>query len=273
MANLCYLQTILVAIALTNLFVFVPFNVYNILYGGEKMLTEQRIKELKELIEKIGLNITSLELINTALTHPSYVFEKGQGAGNHNQRLEFLGDAVVGLIVGDYLFNLYPEKSEGELTKMRAALVCESSLAKAANRLGIGPYLLMGKGEKLGGGAQRPSNLADAWEALIGALYLELGLEEIKEFTIKYIKPELERVISGNYGDFKTQFQEYIQRRSDQVIEYEILSETGPDHDKVFVAGVSVQGKLIARGSGRTKKEAEQNAAHQALIKMGELSE
>ncbi|KJS18934.1 MAG: hypothetical protein VR72_20855 [Clostridiaceae bacterium BRH_c20a] len=237
------------------------------------MLNEQRIILLQKILSKAGLKLPKYELINTALTHPSYVFEKGPQVGNHNQRLEFLGDAVVGLIVGDYLYQKFPEKSEGELTKMRAVIVCESSLAKAANRLGIGQYLLMGKGEKIGGGAQRPSNLADAWEALVGALYIELGIDAIRDIILKYLNPEIEKVSCGNYGDYKTQFQEFIQKQPDSIIEYQIISESGPDHEKEFIAGIFQGGKLISQGNGRTKKEAEQNAAHQALIKMGEIGE
>jgi len=237
------------------------------------LLNEQRINQLNQLITKTGITLKKYDLLNSALTHPSYVFEKGPQVGNHNQRLEFLGDAVVGLIVGDYLYHLFPDKTEGELTKMRAAVVCESSLAKAANRLGIGQYLLMGKGEKIGGGAQRPSNLADAFEALVGALYIELGINAIRDVVLAYLKPEIEKVISGDYGDYKTQFQEFIQRQPDGVVEYQIISETGPDHEKEFIAGVFHGGQLISQGKGRTKKEAEQNAAHQALIKMGEIVE
>ncbi|MGI6224701.1 MAG: ribonuclease III [Peptococcales bacterium] len=237
------------------------------------MLSNQRINQLNKLISKTGLHLKKYDLLNSALIHPSYVFEKGPQVGNHNQRLEFLGDAVVGLIVGDYLYHLFPEKSEGELTKMRAAVVCESSLAKAANRLEIGQYLLMGKGEKNGGGAGRPSNLADAFEAFVGALYIELGLNDIRNFVLGYLKLEIERVISGHYGDYKTQLQEIIQKQPDGVVEYQIISESGPDHEKEFIAGTFHGGKLIASGKGRTKKEAEQNAAHKALIKMGEIGE
>lgn len=237
------------------------------------MLNEQRINQLKMLISKTGLNLKKYDLLNTALIHPSYVFEKGPQVGNHNQRLEFLGDAVVGLIVGDYLYHLFPEKSEGELTKMRAAVVCESSLAKAADRLEIGQFLLMGKGEKIGGGAGRPSNLADAFEAVVGALYIELGINTISNDVLTYLKPEIENVISGHYGDYKTQLQEIIQRQPDGIVEYQIISESGPDHEKEFIAGIFHTGQLISRGKGRTKKEAEQNAAHKALIKMGEIGE
>ncbi len=238
--------------------------------GGGRMITESREKQLREFLAQININSEgiSLTLINSALIHPSYVFEKGVQVGPHNQRLEFLGDAVVGLIVGDYLYNNFPDKDEGELTKMRAAVVCESSLAQAAKRLNLGSYLLMGKGEKLGGGAKRPSNLADAFEAFIGALYLELGLAKIKDFAIKYIQPEIDKVISGNYGDYKTQFQEYIQRDPRATVEYKILAETGPDHEKEFLSGVFVNENLIARGKGKTKKEAEQHAAQEALVKL-----
>ena len=235
------------------------------------MLTENRKKQLMELLETFGLNIQNYQLLNAALTHPSYVFEKGTHAGPHNQRLEFLGDAVVGLIVGEYLYSTFPERSEGELTKMRAALVCEGSLARAAKRLNIGPYLLMGKGEKLGGGAKRTSNLADGFEALIGALYMELGLDIVREFALTYIKPDIEKVVNGDYGDYKTQFQELVQKTPEATVEYKILLETGPDHEKEFSAGVFVNGELVAQGEGKTKKEAEQLAAKKALIKMGEL--
>lgn len=237
------------------------------------MISDQRINQLQELLKKIGINLVKYDLLNAALIHPSYVFERGNHVGSHNQRLEFLGDAVVGLIVGDFLYHQFPDKGEGELTKMRAAVVCESSLAKAANRLGIGQYLLMGKGEKIGGGATRPSNLADAFEALVGALYIELGLDVIRADVLAFLKPEIDKVISGDYGDYKTQFQEFIQKQPPSVVEYQIISETGPDHDKEFVAGIFRSGFLISQGKGRTKKEAEQNAAHQALIKMGELDE
>src|SRR5690554_6800411 len=155
------------------------------------MLSNQRINQLNKLISKTGLHLKKYDLLNSALVHPSYVFEKGSQVGNHNQRLEFLGDAVVGLIVGDYLFHRFPEKGEGELTKMRAAIVCESSLAKAANRLEIGRYLLMGKGEKIGGGATRSSNLADAFEALVGAFYIDLGLDAIRTVVLDFLKTEI----------------------------------------------------------------------------------
>lgn len=237
------------------------------------MLNESRKKQLQGFLTQVNISSDNLSfsVLNSALIHPSFVFEKGAHVGPHNQRLEFLGDAVVGLIVGDYLYNNFPDKGEGELTKMRAAVVCESSLARAAERLNLGSYLLMGKGEKLGGGAKRPSNLADAFESLIGALYLDLGLDKIRDFTLRYIQPEIDRVISGNYGDYKTQFQELVQREPGASVEYKILEETGPDHEKEFLSGVFLNQKLVAKGKGKTKKEAEQQAAQEALIKLGEL--
>lgn len=228
-----------------------------------------RKKQLDKLMEKIGLSLNNYSLLNIALTHPSFVFENGNKKDEHNQRLEFLGDAVVGLIVGEYLFNEYPNKTEGELTKIRAAVVCEASLARAAKRLGLGPYLLMGKGEKLAGGSSRNSNLADAYESLVGAFYLELGLEKIKELTLKYIMDDLNKVIAGDYGDYKTQLQEYLQKQQSVVIKYEIISEEGPDHAKEFESGVYINDELYTTGKGKTKKEAEQRAAKASLRKIG----
>lgn len=235
------------------------------------MLNEGRKKQLNKLLHKIGLKVSDYTEVNSSLIHPSYVFEKGPNIGEHNQRLEFLGDAVVGLIIGEYLYRRFPERKEGELTKMRAAIVCEASLASAARNLGLGNFLLMGKGERLGGGAERASNLADAWEALVGALYLELGIEAIEEFIIEYLNPVIEEVSKGNYGDYKTRLQEYVQKQPDSEIEYRILKEVGPDHEKQFFAGVFINGQLIAEGEGRTKKEAEQKGAQKALKDFGEI--
>ncbi len=236
-------------------------------------MNQGRINALMALAEQFGIQLARYELVNTALTHPSYTFEKDLTDLDHNQRLEFLGDAVVDLVVGDYLFHEYPQKLEGELTKMRAALVCESSLANAARRAGLGDYLLMGKGEKNCGGQKRASNLADAWEALMGALYLELGIDAVRPIIIGYIQPEIEAVKKGQFGDYKTQLQEIVQKNPDAQISYQIISEEGPDHDKLFVAQVTVNQQSPHIGRGKTKKEAEQNAALQALIALGEVDE
>lgn len=235
------------------------------------MVSEKRKKELENLLNQNNVKVGKYDLINSSLTHPSYIFEKDFQKNQHNQRLEFLGDAVVGLVVAEYLFDSFPEKKEGVLTKMRAAIVCESSLADAARKINLGKYILMGKGEKMGGGENRSSNLADAWEALCGAIYLECGLPVVKGFILSSLLEAVENVIKGNFGDFKTRLQELIQKSPEQEIEYRIIEENGPDHDKDFVAGVFINGEMMSKGAGKTKKEAEQGAAREALVIMGEV--
>lgn len=183
----------------------------------------------------------------------------------HNQRLEFLGDAVLGLVVGDYLFSFYPGHPEGDLTKMRAALVCEVSLAERSRTLGLGRYLLVGRGEAISGGRERPSILADAFEAVIGAIYLDAGLETAKDFIVDQLKDAIENLDLENCGDHKTMLQELVQKYGNEGVSYLILEESGPDHQKNFVAGVKLRERILARGSGHSKKEAEQKAAQAAL--------
>ncbi len=235
------------------------------------MISERRRKELEIFLNQNNVIVKELDLINSSLIHPSFIFEKDFPKNQHNQRLEFLGDAVVGLVIGEYLYNSFPERKEGVLTKMRAAIVCESSLADAARKINLGKYILMGKGQKMGGGEKRSSNLADAWEALSGAIYLECGLDGAKDFILRTLREAIENVIKGNYGDFKTRLQELIQKSPEQEIEYKILEEKGPDHDKDFLAGVFINGEMISTGAGKTKKEAEQGAAREALVIMGEI--
>ncbi len=227
-------------------------------------MNEQRRRRLNELISRVQLKACPGELLDVALTHPSYAFENPAKVQEHNQRLEFLGDAILDFIVGEYVYRAFPAKPEGELTKMRAAVVNEHTLAKRAKSFGLGEFLLLGKGEELSGGRDRPSILADALEALIGAVYLDQGLTPTQEFVINLLKQDIEEVAHGNYGDYKTILQERVQKKEGQVI-YNILSESGPDHNKLFVAGVFLKGQLLAQGEGRTKKEAEQAAAQLAL--------
>lgn len=236
------------------------------------MISQERQKQLRSLLQTLAVELEQYDLLNVALTHPSYVLEKDGAESVHNQRLEFLGDAVVDLVVGDYLFHEFPLKTEGELTKMRAALVCESTLASAARRAQVGSYLLIGKGERSCGGKDRSSNLADAWEALIGALYLEKGIDAVRPIAIRFIMPEIELVKKGYYGDYKTQLQEIIQKKPDDHVSYQILAESGPDHDKNFEAGVYINDEFRAKGAGKTKKEAEQNAAFYTLVQLGEIN-
>ncbi|HWJ02548.1 MAG TPA: ribonuclease III [Verrucomicrobiae bacterium] len=213
---------------------------------------------------RLNLKMSAGNNLHLALTHPSYAFENPTKAQEHNQRLEFLGDAILDFIVGEYLYHRFTGKSEGELTKMRAAVVNEHTLARRALSFSLGNYLLLGKGEEQSGGRGRPSILADALEAVIGAVYLDRGLEETQEFVIGQLRAEIDEVAHGNYGDYKTALQEKVQKREGQV-NYQILAESGPDHNKRFVAGVFLGGQLLAQGEGRTKKEAEQAAAQLAL--------
>lgn len=238
------------------------------------MIPQKREQHLKRLLEQLQVDMKNLEPLSIALTHPSFLLEADGGTTLiNNQRLEFLGDAVVDLVVGQYLYEEFPQKPEGELTKMRAALVCESSLANAARRVSLGEYLLIGKGERGCGGANRSSNLADAWEAMVGAIYLELGIDVVSPIILNYIRPELEQVRKGHYGDYKTQLQELIQRHRDDTVGYEIIREEGPDHAKLFTACVRINGEVFAEGKGKTKKEAEQNAACRTLIQFGAIEQ
>ncbi len=232
------------------------------------MIPQKREIHLQKLMQILDIKLDNLEQLSIALTHPSFILEWDNDTLVNNQRLEFLGDAVVDLVVGHYLYAEFPDKPEGELTKMRAALVCESSLASAARRVSLGEYLLIGKGERGSGGASRPSNLADAWEAMVGAIYLELGIDAVRPIILKYIMPELELVRKGHYGDYKTQLQEIVQQNRDDRVSYEIVRAEGPDHAKTFTACVRINGVVQAEGVGKTKKEAEQNAACQTLIQM-----
>lgn len=223
-----------------------------------------RLKKLTEFENRIGIVFDNKQLLNMALTHPTYVFEN-KGVHHHNQRLEFLGDAVLGMVVAQHLYIVYPKHPEGQLTKLRANLVCETALAHNAKRHDIGSVLLLGKGEEMSGGRERPSILADAYEALIGAVYLDSGLVKAGELVVSDINLLLESNELCKRRDFKTLLQELVQKHHDENVSYSIISATGPDHDKRFVAGVSLKGCLLAQGKGKSKKEAEQEAARVAF--------
>ncbi|MDD2233451.1 MAG: ribonuclease III [Desulfitobacteriaceae bacterium] len=220
------------------------------------------------LAQRLELSGRPNKLLTIALTHPSYLFENPQMGREHNQRLEFLGDAILDFIVAEYLYLSYPDRPEGELTKMRAAVVNETTLARNAREIDLGSELLLGRGEQSSGGRERSSILADAWEAVIGAIYLQFGLETARRVILELLKPVIEEVAKGNYGDYKTMLQEKAQSQEREV-SYRILLEEGPDHSKIFTSGVFLDGKLRARGSGRTKKEAEQLAARDVLVEWG----
>ena len=202
---------------------------------------DEYIENIKSLEQKIEYSFKDKKKLLLALTHSSYANERKSEKLASNERLEFLGDAVLNIVTSDYIYNNYPSLPEGEMTKTRASIVCESSLMKCAVKINLGNYLLLGKGEELTGGRTRTSILSDAFEALIGAIYLDGGLEKAREFISTSMKDIYSSLESGElFSDFKTQFQEIIQKTSDQKIVYRILEEKGPDHNKVFVAQLSV---------------------------------
>ncbi len=219
---------------------------------------------LKRLQREIGVAFDDPALLLAALTHPSYLSEHPE-SGIHNQRLEFLGDAVLGLVAAEYFYSCCPEEQEGRLTRMRASVVCEPALARIAERLSLGSFVRLGRGEELSGGRQRASVLADALEAVAAAIYLDRGWEQARAFLLQVLDAEMIKMASGLYVDYKTTLQELVQQGGNEPLTYRILSEAGPDHDKSFTAGVFWKGTLIGQGSGRSKKEAEQQAARVAL--------
>ncbi|OPX84172.1 MAG: Ribonuclease 3 [Pelotomaculum sp. PtaB.Bin104] len=224
------------------------------------------------LIKQLGISWHDESLLAQALTHSSFISENRHTGLTNNQRLEFLGDAVLELTVSDFLYRNNPSMSEGELTKFRAAVVCESSLARAAGELELGLCLSMGKGEERSGGRERPSILADAYEALLGAIYLDQGLDRTAEIIIRFLTPVIADVIEGRLDrDYKTILQEIVQRRGTDTVSYIIINEEGPDHDKIFTAGTVYRGKVIGTGDGRSKKDSEQQAAKMALARLNKV--
>ncbi|MEA4815699.1 MAG: ribonuclease III [Lachnospiraceae bacterium] len=217
----------------------------------------------------IGYSFNNKELLKLALTHSSYSNENKKINSEDNERLEFLGDAALDLVISAYIYRNFPDMFEGELTKLRAGVVCESGIAKMAREIRLGDFIRLGHGEETTGGRQRESILADAFEAVIGAVYLDGGLEETKRFILGLMIPEINSVKDSFKSlDAKTHLQEFIQRQSKMPINYIITGETGPDHDKIFTASVEHEGKLLGAGQGKSKKEAEQDAAYNALKKL-----
>ena len=218
---------------------------------------------VKELEQKIGYVFKDKSLIERALMHSSYTNEKHLKKYECNERLEFLGDAVLELVSSAYLFNEFPKVSEGELTKTRASMVCEPSLAMCARDIGLGDYLLLGKGEEATGGRKRDSITSDAMEALIGAIYLDGGFTNAKEFIHRFILTDLED--KKLFYDSKTILQEIVQAEKLGEIEYHLIGEEGPDHNKSFSVELTIRGRSYGKGKGRTKKAAEQQAAYEAI--------
>lgn len=232
-------------------------------------LSSERRQALLRLCEQLKVKFRRLNLLNTALTHPSYCAEFNQGNLPSNQRLEFLGDAVLALIVSEYLYQTYPEMDEGQLTRIKAISVSEPVLHSVAKKLGLGQYLLLGKGEERTGGRDRPSVLADAFEALVGAMFLDKGLKTVTEFVLRHLKSRIKMIERDRLIlDFKSRLQELTQSRYHLVPTYHLIQTIGPDHAKTFVSEVRLQGITIGRGRGHSKKEAEQEAARAALRKL-----
>ncbi|WP_110929387.1 ribonuclease III [Bacillus massiliglaciei] len=221
--------------------------------------------KFKELQEQLNIQFTNEKLLKQAFTHSSYVNEHRRKPYEDNERLEFLGDAVLELTVSRYLFEKYPMMSEGELTKLRAAIVCEPSLVEFANKESFGKYVLLGKGEEMTGGRERPAMLADVFEAFIGSLYLDQGLEKVIQFLTKTVFPKIDEGAFSHVMDFKSQLQELIQRSGNGQLQYKIQEERGPAHNREFVSAVLLNGEMLGEGAGKSKKEAEQHAAASAL--------
>ena len=219
---------------------------------------------IKDLEAAIGYRFQNISLLQNALTHSSYANERWHDSLKSNERLEFLGDSILGMVVAEYLYRNFPDRPEGELTRMRADMVCETSLAAVADKIGLGEHLLLGHGEERFGGRKRASILADAVESVIAACFLDGGMEAAKAFVAKFVLTEVP-VKQLHNADYKTALQELVQQKKDQVLAYTLVGESGPDHDKEFRVEVSLNGNVIGAGVGRSKKRAEQDAARNAL--------
>jgi len=222
---------------------------------------------IKDLENAIGYKFRNIQLLQNALTHSSYANERWHNSLLSNERLEFLGDSVLGMLVAEYLFATFPERPEGELTRMRADMVCEKTLASVAGRIGLGEHLLLGHGEERFGGRSRNSILADAVESVIAACFLDGGLDAAKSFVQKFILVEVPLTKLHN-ADYKTQLQELVQQKKNQNISYSLVGESGPDHDKKFDVEVSLNGQVVGNGCGSSKKRAEQMAAKAAIERL-----
>jgi ribonuclease III len=227
-------------------------------------MTVENGKDFREFEKRLGVEFQELELLKNALTHSSYANEKKNRPLKSNERLEFLGDSILSVVVTEYLYLNCPQLPEGELTKVRSNIVCEYTLAKCARDLNLGEFLLLGKGERLSGGKDRDSILADALEAVIGSVFLDRGFVGVKEFVLRLVYESVHHYVQGEeMRDYKSQLQELVQRKEHST-SYKIVSEDGPAHDRVFDAQVIVNGKIWGSGKGKTKKIAEQMAAKEA---------
>ncbi len=223
---------------------------------------------IKEFQEKIGYKFKNEKLIIEALSHSSYANECKKQRKN-NERLEFLGDSVLSVIVSDYIFEHFKHLPEGELTKLRASLVCEQALFDFSKKIDLGKYIFLGKGEEITGGRERPSIVSDAFEAVIAAIYLDGGLKVASKYVLSFIPEDVKPHSVVSFVDYKTALQEIIQKNPEEKVEYVLTDESGPDHDKKFTVNVMLNSNVIGTGIGKSKKSAEQNAAKEALSLMG----
>ncbi len=223
---------------------------------------------MDELEKTIGYKFKDRKLLKIALTHSSYANECGWKIHSY-ERFEFLGDSVLGLITSDYIFKNCPDLPEGELTKLRSALVCERQLFEFAKNLGLHKYIKLSRGERHSGGENRPSILADVFEAICAAIYLDSGMEEVRKFVLSNIVPAINHPKTVVMRDYKTHLQEIVQKNPEETIEYVLVGESGPDHDKRFTIEVKINSNVVGRGTGKSKKQAEQQAAKQTLKLMG----
>lgn len=232
---------------------------------------KHRARQLTALQNRIKVKFKEKSLLNNSLVHRSYVNESGNGKIEDNERLEYLGDSVLGLIINEYIYNRFYDYPEGDLAKIKSAVVSETTLAKIARELNLGSFLLMGKGEELSGGRDRTSILANSFEALIGAVYLDSGLKNCRKFVLSLLKKDIERIDSMTYlRDPKTTLQEYVQKKYRERPVYEVVEETGPDHRKEFIVRLIIDGKEAARGRGSSKRKAEMYAAETVLKMINE---
>ena len=226
-------------------------------------------KRLNELQKKLGYKFKDKSMLRAALTHSSYANEIKKSGVVSNERLEFLGDSVLGMTVAAFIYNEYPSLHEGKMTKLRADLVCEKNLVTLAAKFSIGEYILLGRGEEKGGGRERPSMLADAVEAIIAAIYLDGGFKSVTKFIKEHFTPQAQQM-QARVSDYKTALQEVAQEKENQQISYSIIDESGPDHQKSFTVEVRFNGVRVGEGTGKSKKNAEQMAAKAALEKLKE---
>lgn len=220
---------------------------------------------IKDLEAAIGYQFHNISLLQNALTHSSYANERWHNSLLSNERLEFLGDSILGMLVAEYLYRNFPDRPEGELTRMRADMVCETTLAAVANTIHLGDHLLLGHGEEQGGGRTRDSILADAVESVIAASFLDGGMEAAERFIRRFILVQVP-VTKLHNADYKTQLQELVQQKRNQVLTYLLAGESGPDHDKQFDVQVALNGTVVGSGRGSSKKRAEQDAARNAIV-------